>query len=406
MATTPGFTPAPQGPERPSPMRRIARVGRRVERRTRNVLIGLVVLLVAARIAAPLVIEAYLDHRLEELDGYTGGVDDVDLALYRGAYEIEGMRILKTGGGAPVPFFSVREIDLSIEWGALFDGKIVAEAVLHRPSLNFVLEGDEAQSGAEIDWSALVSDFVPLTVNRLAVHRGEVHYRAYDRRPEVDVCARHVELTAFDLSTRRREGAPLPSRVHLDAIVQRSGKLVADARIDPFADDPTFALSLRLRELEARELNPLLRAYAGVDAETGQIYLYSQVRGHGGRFQGYVKPMAHQLSVFQFGEGGGFVDQLGDFFTEIVLEIFENHGNDTLAVDVPISGSFEQPEVSTWAVVVSALKNAFIEAIQHGLHDRSGWRSIGEEELRTGRAPRDARPPQARSEERSSDEEG
>lgn len=398
MATT---TVAPEGTleertdERPSVARRLARRAQRMGTQTKRALLALVVLLIAARIAAPFIIEEYLNRRLAALEGYTGSVRDVDLALIRGAYRIEGMRILKTGGEAPVPFLSVPETDISVEWGALFDGKIVAEVTLRRPVLNFVRE---EQTGEEADWSSFIDDLVPLTVNRFAVHRGEVHYRDYDHRPPIDVVADRVELTAFDMSTEGGRGGPLPSRAHLGARVQRSGRLVADARFDPTADDPTFALAVRLRALDARELDPLLEKHFGVDAETGQLYLYSQVRGRGGRFEGYVKPMAHQLSVFQFGEEGDFFDQLGDFFVEIFLEIFENHGNDTLATEVPISGSFEDPEVSTWAMVVSALKNAFIEAIRHGLNDRTGWRVVGDEERRTGRAPEGERP-QAASEE-------
>lgn len=402
--STPATHPSTRERARLAPRwRHAVRAGRTLERRTAKIILGIVVLLIAARIAAPFVIEHYIDRRLRALDGYTGNVEDVDLSLIRGAYRIEGMRILKTGGGAPVPFFSARAIDLSIEWGALFHGKIVSEVDLVHPILNFVTEGRERQTGAEAKWPEFVGDIVPLTVNRLTVHDGEVHYLAYARRPAVDVFADRIALVAHDLATGRRRGAPLPGRVHADARVQRSGRLVADARVDTHANDPTFALSLRLRELDARALNDFMRAYAGVDAEQGRFYLYSQVVARGGRFQGYVKPMAEHLSVFQWSEQGGFVDKLGDAAAQLVVEIFENHGNDTLAVDVPISGSFEDPEVSTWAVVVSALKNAFVEALHHGLDDRSGWRTIGDEELRTGRAPSQA---QSRGEQRGGERAG
>jgi hypothetical protein len=389
MATT--TTPVTSAHAGAHELRRPAAIGRRIEARTRDILLGFLVLLIAARVAAPYVIEEYIDRRLDALDGYTGDVEDVDLNLFRGAYRIEGMRISKTGGGAPVPFFSVRTIDLSVDWGALLHGKIVSEIDLLHPILNFVLEGRAKQTGAEARWPELVSDIVPLRVNRLGVHAGEVHYRAYDRSPEVDLYADRIALTAHDLSTEGRRETPLPSRLHMDARVQRSGRLVVDARLDTFASAPTFALAIRLRDLDARELDPFLRAYAGVDAEKGRFYLYSELRARGGRFEGYIKPMAEHLSVFQADEPGGFIDKVGDLAAQVVVEIFENHGNDTLAVDVPISGSFEDPEVSTWAVIVSALKNAFIEGLKHGLDDRSGWHTIGDEELRTGRAPSDAR---------------
>jgi len=52
-------------------------------------LVALVVLIVAARIAAPYLIERVVNDKLSNLEGYTGSIGDVDLHLWRGAYEVE-----------------------------------------------------------------------------------------------------------------------------------------------------------------------------------------------------------------------------------------------------------------------------------------------------------------------------
>jgi len=70
----------------------------------RRVVFGLVLLILAARVAAPYVIERVVNDKLDQLDGYTGHIDDVDLNLWRGAYEVENIVIEKTGGKVPVPF--------------------------------------------------------------------------------------------------------------------------------------------------------------------------------------------------------------------------------------------------------------------------------------------------------------
>ena len=41
----------------------------------------------------------------------------------------------------PAPFFSAREIDLSIEWGALLDGAIVSEIDVYAPKSMLELIG-------------------------------------------------------------------------------------------------------------------------------------------------------------------------------------------------------------------------------------------------------------------------
>jgi hypothetical protein len=365
-----------------------------LERTSAKVIVGIVLLLIAARIALPFVVKHVLNERLAQLEGYRGRIEDVDIALWRGAYRIEGLRIVKTGGDVPVPFFVAPSTDISIEWNALFDGKVVAEIVLSRPELNFVAAGggSEEQTGEEADWRSAVDDMVPITINRFVIRNGEVHYRDYGSSPEVDLRVDRLALVARNLSTVRRRGEELPARVHVDARVQRSGRLVADARVDPWDEQPTFSLSLRLRELPARELNPMLRAYAGVDAEAGNFFLYSEIGAREGRFQGYVKPMAEGLSIFRPDEEGSFVDVLGDALVGLVAEVFENHGTDRLAIEVPVSGSFDSPQTDGWAAVGSALSNAFIRAIQHGLRNRAGWGPAEEEEPRSraGRRRADA----------------
>lgn len=62
-----------------------------------------VVLLLALRAALPFGIEAWVNHVLDGTEGYQGRVEDVDLALLRGAYPIEGVVLEDTGGDVPAP---------------------------------------------------------------------------------------------------------------------------------------------------------------------------------------------------------------------------------------------------------------------------------------------------------------
>ncbi|HKU44662.1 MAG TPA: hypothetical protein VJR89_41165, partial [Polyangiales bacterium] len=83
---------------------------------SRKVLLGglvVVVLLVGARLALPYVVLRYVNKTLDELPGYSGSVADIDISLWRGAYQIKGLRVVKTGGHVPVPFVSAWLIDLS-----------------------------------------------------------------------------------------------------------------------------------------------------------------------------------------------------------------------------------------------------------------------------------------------------
>src|SRR5438552_14901605 len=69
----------------------------------------LAVLLVALRLALPHFVKNYVNRTLSEIPGYRGRVGDIDIALWRGAYTIHGLDLVKTDGKVPVPFFSTTQ---------------------------------------------------------------------------------------------------------------------------------------------------------------------------------------------------------------------------------------------------------------------------------------------------------
>src|SRR5260221_3091198 len=83
--------------------------------------LSLFVLLLAARIALPYILLRWVNKELNTIPGYSGHVEDIDVALYRGAYVLKEIHLEKTGGKVPVPFFKAITVDLSIECSALFN---------------------------------------------------------------------------------------------------------------------------------------------------------------------------------------------------------------------------------------------------------------------------------------------
>lgn len=328
-------------------------------------LLAVIGLLVAFRLALPTIVKTVVNDRLAHLDGYAGRVLDVDIALWRGAYVLDDMRIERIDEDVPAPFFTADRIDVSIEWGALFRGGVVAEIEMEHPVLTFV-GGRTEQTGAGTDWRSAVDDLVPITINHLAIHHGEVHYRDFSSRPRVDVVASALEVEAIGLSTVHDESDPLPAHIDLRSRVQRSGDLHAIIDLDPWDEQPTMDLAVALEGLRAAELNDFLRAYAFVDAEQGRFYVYSEISSRHGEFTGYVKPMIEHLSLFQLGEDGDVVHQALDLFVQVVADLLENHGTDRLATRVDVSGSFDQPGVNALQAFVGVLENTFIRAFEHG----------------------------------------
>ena len=139
-----------------------------------------VAILVAVRAALPSIVKDYVNDQLQAMKAYDGRVDDVDLALWRGAYRVDDIRIVKTGAKQPVPFFSADRVDFSVEWKSLLRGKLVAEGVFEKPNVNLVQARNEQQSqtGKEENWPDRLERFFPFRFNTVRVKDGTVTFRA------------------------------------------------------------------------------------------------------------------------------------------------------------------------------------------------------------------------------------
>jgi branched-subunit amino acid transport protein AzlD len=89
------------------------------------------VILLIARLILPYVVLQYVNKTLSELKEYEGHVEDIDIALIRGAYKIKEIRLDKkdsvTNKLDSIPFFRSTELDLSVQWSAIFKGAFVGE---------------------------------------------------------------------------------------------------------------------------------------------------------------------------------------------------------------------------------------------------------------------------------------
>jgi hypothetical protein len=338
-----------------------------------QVLAVVVVVLVAIRAVLPIFIERYANRTLDNLEGYSGNIQDVDLELLRGAYVIEGVSVVKTGGKQPVPFFSASEVDLSVQWAALLDGSIVAEIDLRSPKINFVTapEGKEKQKEQiepSSNWTDVVKDLTPFNINRFSIQDGEVHFRDFDSKPQVNIYVQKLNAEARNLTNSEDRSGSLVATFDGRGTAMGSGKVRFKGSVDPYAKAPTFDADFSLSDLDLRQLNPYLRAYANVDVERGTFSVDAEFAAKNGRFEGYVKPFIEHLDVLRWeSEKESFPNKLWQGLVEFASELLEDQSRDRTATRIPFKGSLEQPDVDVWSAMGSLFKNAFIEALRRGL---------------------------------------
>src|ERR1700757_4127667 len=140
----------------------------------------------------------YVNRKLSEIPGYRAHVAAVTLHLWRGAYQVHNINLVKTSGKVPVPFFSAPLVEFSVQWRALFDGAWVGNIEFYRPKMNLVNARNPESRQAPVDepWAQKIKQLFPLKINRFAAHEGELHYRDFTKEPSVDVMADRVQMVA------------------------------------------------------------------------------------------------------------------------------------------------------------------------------------------------------------------
>jgi hypothetical protein len=347
---------------------------------------SLLVLLIAFRLALPYILLRYVNRQLTLIEGYTGHVDDIDVALYRGAYTIKVIRLDKKSGKIPVPFFKADVVDLSVEWSALFNGRIVAEIEVEKPALNFVKGPTAATSQTDIDksWTEVVDKLIPFKLNRFAINNGEIHYRDFHSSPKVDVKATQVQVLAQNLSNAKHAKDKLPSTVTASAAVY-DGQAKLEMKIDPLTEVPTFDMNARLTTLNITNLNDFLKAYGNFDAEKGTISLYCEAAAKDKRVTGYVKPIIKDLKVVNWKEDKDNLAKLAwESVVGAVAWILNNHKKDQIATMAEFTGSIENPDTDVWSIIGQLLKNAFIQALYPSLENTVNLNAVDKKEEKKG----------------------
>jgi hypothetical protein len=309
----------------------------------------------------------YVNRKLSEMPGYRGHVAAVTLSLWRGAYSLHQVKIEKTDGRVPVPFFAAPLVDLSVEWKALFNGAFVGEIDFHRPQLNFVNGPSEASSQIGIDkpWTEKIKQLFPLRINRFAVHSGEIHYRDFHRTPKVDVVVDRVQMVATNLTNSKKISKSLVAEIEMEGRPLREGEARCRIELDPYAARPTFDTKLEVEDISLVKLNDFAKAYAGITFEKGKLRLAAEMESKQGRFTGYVEPVFDKMAIFDPArDNENPIDFIWQGIVGGLTRIIRNHPKDRFGTKVPLSGSFDDPAPEVMATILNVFKNAFIKAFE------------------------------------------
>jgi len=349
------------------------------------VLVSIIVLLIIIRLAMPYFILNYLNKTLGGLKEYQGHIQDIDLAIIRGAYKINDIEILKkdtlTGKTDTIPFFRCPLIDLSVEWKSLFKGSVVAEISVEKPVLNFV-KGKHKNEDVKTDTSDfrdVIDKMMPLKINHFNINNGEIHYIDKYSRPAIDIKMENIHAVADNLTNVNDSSQVLPAGLVADGDVY-GGHFKMNVKFNPLEKKPTFDLNAKLTDVNMAKLNEFFKAYGNFDVKKGNFGLYTEFAAKDGDFNGYVKPLLRDLDIVQWNkEEGNTAQILWETAVAGVAEIFKNHPKDQVATKLPIKGRFDNPNAGLWTAINYVLRNAFVFALKPSIDNTINIGKVEEE---------------------------
>jgi hypothetical protein len=203
-----------------------------------------------------------------------------------------------------------------------------------------------------------------LRLERLRIDDSRVAFINQTTEPSYSLVLTDTNVSLQDFSNQPDAG---PATLSVNAAFMGSGPTTLDATFRPMAKTADLDIDLAVRPTDLTTLNDFLEAYGNFDVVDGTFALYTEVGIHDGQIDGYVKPLFEDMNVYASGQDAekGLLRKAYEVTLEGVKLIFENP-RDTVATETPISGTVDNPETSTWRIVINLARNAFLEAIVPG----------------------------------------
>ncbi len=353
---------------------------RTVFRRSMIAVLIVAAVLVIARALLPVVMEHYVNRELRTMDPYNGAVADVDVALIRGEYALDDLVLRKRDSDIPEPFLSAKRIDLGLDWSAIWAGELVGAVHVEKPVLAFV-DGptpETSQEGAGEEWLDRLETLVPFQLNSLTVDNGTAFlYKTEESGTTERLFRVHaIDVVAENFTNIRESEEEVFGTVAITATVEETGLFRLSAEIDPLTDPPELSVDAEVTGLPLPSLNPLLEAYANLDAEAGRVEIFVEFASADGRFDGYVKPLVRDAEILTLDEEGSFFGKVWESVVEFAKTILENDDTERVGAEIPLEGELTAVDADLIPAVFSILRNAFIEALSVGLGHTIGLENV------------------------------
>jgi hypothetical protein len=352
----------------------------------------LLVVLLVQLIGSPIA-TSLANRKLSALSNYTGHAKNIQIELWRLGAHVHDLSIFERGHESDTPVVRVKSAVVSFAPTALLRGKLggdmsidemVVEIVKRTPSPQESneqksAEKEHATAGVQEKaqqverWQDTFRNSFPMTLTKLEVKNSRIHFIDPTRQPVPEFTVEQIHVVAEDLQNRpKANGDPFPAHVRMTAVTSGNGQVESTAKVDPTSNKPRFALTFELRDMSLPPLNNFLLAYANADVSRGSFEVYSEINAESGHYEGYLKPLFHDLDFRTASDRNKSAGELlAKKAVAAVASVFKNKDEQQVAAKAPFEGNFADNKVDVWSTIATLFRNAFVQALRGGFEGQT-----------------------------------
>lgn len=352
-----------------------------------TVIVVTVLLLILARVGAPYAVQYYINQQINQTKGITGQVGDVDLQLYRGAYAVDDIEIYAVDEqSSPKPLLSVKTLDFSLAWSAVLNGNLVTNMVFSQPKV-VVYDKDTTtpeqnqQVKDERTWIGLANNLVVFSIDTLKIIEGKISLVNQTKKGEIPTYIANINADIKNITNAQNLTKTLVTSVDVKGDLMGEATLTLVGKLDPFSEQANFDFNMEVQRFSVKQIQTVFNVYTPFDIEAGGIDGAMELAAKSNEVNGYAKAGVYDLSIFSWRED---VEKDDDGLFTIIFEggadllsaILENDESQLVAARIPIEGTLDNTDISTFQAVVSVLKNAFFDATKMQVDDIVSYESV------------------------------
>lgn len=241
---------------------------------------------------------------------------------------------------------------------------------VHRPE---TAKREKARAKEAVDTAQEVSGDpeVVLRIGELQITGASLGWTNRAERPRYRVFLSEADIRVTNLTNQLREGETVGQ---VRGRFMGSGATLAVLRMRPHANGPDFDFRAAVEGTDLRRMNDLLRAHGKFDVVSGAFSVYSELHVRQRAIRGWVKPLFGDVRIYdpEQERGEGLLRKAWERVLDALTTVLENVPRDEVATVLDLSGRLDDPDTSTWQMIVNLLRNAFLEAILPGFDRETG----------------------------------